>query len=140
MIDIPAALEGADWDRKGPADPSSISELIGAVAEPLPDAYVALLQYSNGGEGPLSIAPGWLQLWPAEKVLRLNKAYFIDTNLHGYFGFGSDGGGELFAFDLRQGRPCKVVMVPFVPMTEAELVIVADDFETFVRAMGREAK
>ena len=138
MIDISAVLEGADWDQKEPVDPLSISELTKAIPEPLPDAYLALLQYSNGGEGPLSIEPAWLQLWPAEDVLRLNRAYHLDTSLPGYLGIGSSGGGELLALSLQHSGSLKVVMIPFIPLTEAELVIVADDFESFIRAIGRE--
>lgn len=69
-------------------------------------------------------------------MIELNKSYQIDKNLPGYFGFGDNGGGELFAFEIIQGKPWKIVMVPFIPMDESEAITIANDFEEFIRAIG----
>lgn len=60
--------------------------------------------------------PGWFQLWPAEKVIEYNNSYKVAENVPGFFGFGSSGGGEMLAFDMRGGKPRKVVMIPFIVM------------------------
>lgn len=126
----------AKWDREAPASPEAIQELVAEAEIELPEEYLTLLLYSNGGEGELAVEPGWFQLWPAEKVVGLNKGYEVEKNVPEFFGFGSSGGGEMLAFDSREGQPWKVVMIPFVPMTVEHAVVIADDFEAFIRAMG----
>ncbi len=92
MIDIAAILKDRDWNKKEPAGQKQIQDLIARAVPGLPQEYIALLQYSNGGEGSLGINPGWFQLWAAEEVMEFNKGYQIDKDLPGYFGFGSNGG------------------------------------------------
>lgn len=69
-------------------------------------------------------------------MIKLNKANEIDKYLPGFFGFGSNGGGELFAFEIIQGEPWKIVMIPFIPMEANEAITIANDFEEFIRAIG----
>lgn len=130
--------QSAQWDRFPPADEDAVAELVAAAGSELPEDYLACLRFSNGGEGELAIEPGWFQLWPAEEVIALNEDYEIEQNAPGYFGFGSSGGGELLAFDTRGGQPWKVVMIPFIPMTGGEAIVIASDFTAFIKAMGRE--
>lgn len=92
---------------------------------------------SNGGGGPLAVQPGWFQLWPAEQVLALNRDYGVRDDLPFLFGFGSNGGGELLAFDTRLGPPWKVAMVPFIGMNEGDIAGVTEDFALFLQATGR---
>jgi hypothetical protein len=81
------------------------------------EAYFSAVAESDGLEGPLSVEPGWIVFWPAAFVLTANADYCVDEFLPGFFGFGSSGGGWMFAFDLRnvsdqrrrverRGRPC----------------------------------
>ncbi len=139
-MDIEAALQGGleGWQyREPPADPTVIAELSAGSSIALPEEYLALLGFSNGGGGELGVEPGWFQLWPAQEVLTLNRDYGIPGFLPGFFGFGSNGGGELLALDLRSGPPYPVVMVPFIPMDADEAVIIAHDFAEFLHALGR---
>ena len=94
----------------------------------LPDEYV---HYWVGGglkEGGLSVEPGWFQLWAPSDIERLNRDYHVQEFVAGFLGFGSNGGGELLAFD-RRGR---VFMIPFVPMTAEKATPVADSWAEFV--------
>ena len=137
MINIAEILKDAVWDIEEPAKPESIESLVANVGKDLPSEYLALLRYSNGGEGSLDIDPGWLQLWSSEQIIEHNRGYEIEENIPGFFGFGSSGGGELLAFDTRNGKPWKVVMIPFIPMSAKEARIIANNFEEFIRAIGR---
>jgi hypothetical protein len=137
MINIAEILKDAVWDTKEPAKAESIERLVAEIGKDLPSEYFALLRYSNGGEGSLDIDPGWLQLWSLEEVLEHNRGYEIEEAIPGFFGFGSSGGGELLAFDTRNGKPWKVVMIPFIPMSAKEAIVIANDFEEFIRAIGR---
>lgn len=124
------------WDREAPASPETVHRLVAESKIELPEEYLALLLYSNGGEGELAVEPGWFQLWPAEKVIELNEGYGVGKNAPGFFGFGSNGGGEMLAFDTRKNKSWKVVMIPFIPMTTEDAIVIADDFKAFVQAMG----
>ncbi len=104
---------------------------------PLSSAYFSQLAASNGGEGDLGVEPGWIALWPAEEVLSLNAAYELTKLLPGFFGFGSNGGGELLAFDLRSGEPYPIVTVPFIPMDLQEAVTIASSFEELRNLIGK---
>ena len=137
-MDISHLLEqsGAKWIRCEPASLDSIQHLVDSAALEFPEEYLAFLAYSNGGGGELGVNPGWFQLWPAEEVVDLNQGYEVEMNIPGFFGFGSNGGGELLAFDARQGRPWPIVMVPFIPMRVEEAIVIADDFAAFILAIG----
>jgi hypothetical protein len=126
----------AKWDGEAPASSEIIRKLVAESKTELPEEYLALLLYSNGGEGELAVEPGWFQLWPAEKVVELNEGYGVEKNAPGFFGFGSNGGGEMLAFDTRECKPWKVVMIPFIPMMMEDAIVIADDFRAFIRAMG----
>jgi hypothetical protein len=130
----------ARWAREPAARPESLRRLRVGARYPLPASYLAFLAFSNGGEGALAVGPGWFVIWPAEEVLESNQGYQVEKELPGFFGFGSDGGGELFAFDTRSPQPWKIVMIPFIPMQERYAVVVAESFEQFVRAMGHERR
>jgi hypothetical protein len=137
MIDIAEILKDAVWDPEQPAKPESIQKLVDNAGKELPEEYLALLGYSDGGDGVLGIEPGWLQLWSSADVLENNKDYEIEEYIPGFFGFGSSGGGELLAFDTRRGKPWKIVMIPFVPMSAELAIVIAKDFDEFIRAIGR---
>jgi len=138
MIDIAEILKDATWDKEKPANPDSIQKLVDNAEKELPEDYLALLSYSDGGEGMIGVEPGWLQLWSSVDVLELNKGYKIKKYIPGFFGFGSSGGGELLAFDTQSGEPWKIVVIPFIPMSAKEAIVIAKDFEEFIRAIGRD--
>ncbi len=74
------------------------------------------------------VAPGWFQLWPLSQIEALNRDYQVQAYAPGFLGFGSSGGGELFAFD-NQG--C-IVMIPFIGMSLSEAITIAESWNDFV--------
>ncbi len=127
----------AGWEPASPAEPADIAEVAAKAPFPLPAEYLEFLSRSNGGEGELGADPGWFVLWRAEQVLSLNRSYHVPEELPGFFGIGSNGGGELLAFDSRSGMPYPVVAVPFIPMEAQESLIVAETFGRFTELMGK---
>ena len=125
-------MESTIW--RGPASEDSIQALIRAVSMPLPEAYIEFLRRHNGGEGAVVIEPGWISLWPAEEVVELNAQYDVAEYFPGYFVFGSDGGGEMLAFEMQDGSDCKVVMLPFIGDVSDRIVIAAS-FEAFLNSI-----
>lgn len=66
-----------------------------------PSDYRDLIKSSDGAEELLPNA--YLVLWPLEKTVGINgrDAYGLLESLPGLLLIGSDGGGELLAFDMR---------------------------------------
>ena len=127
------------WTPGPGATQDAIDALRRAAPIELPSAYLEQLRRSNGGEGDLAVEPGWIVFWPAEEVIENNQGYEVEQWVPGLFGFGSNGGGELLAFDTREGQPFPIVMVPFIPMELEEAVVIAKDFAELLRHLGRSA-
>jgi hypothetical protein len=128
----------AGWTRRPPATEAAIQTLAARCGFPLPEEYLAFLRYSNGGEGFLCIEPWYVQLCSAEVLVEYNHDYNVEEFLPGWFAIGSNGGGEMLAIRKRDGSPCPVYMVPFIPMAESDAVQIAHDFEMFAMALGRD--
>ena len=125
------------WRPVEPAPKGVVEALAVAASIPLPAAYLEFLRRCNGGEGDFAAQPLWISFWPAEQVLELNRGYEIDRYFPRFFGFASNGGGELLAFDTRDGEPYPVVMIPFIPLDVEESIVVAADFDDVLSRAGR---
>lgn len=132
-------LPRTNWHREPPAEPDAVQTLLLQSGVDLPESYIQFLKFSNGGEGELGVSPGWFALWPAEEVLELNKGFGVQKWLPNFFGFGSNGSGELLAFDTRKTRPWSIYAVPFDVLEEEAALVVADSFAVFVEAIGQTA-
>lgn len=124
------------WWPVAPASRHLVEALRASAPISLPDFYLEQLLISNGGEGDLGVEPGWIVFWPAEEVIERNAGYDVPSNVPGFFGFGSNGGGELLAFDARGAQPFPIVMIPFIPMEEGEAVRIADSFSELQTKIG----
>jgi len=124
-------VESAVWRGESPASEVAIQQLLSNSGIALPAAYLNHLRCSNGGEGDLSIEPYWVSFWKAEEVVELNRSYEVAQNIPGFFGFGSNGGGELLAFKVSDSEPFPIYRVPFIVMAQEDAVLIAQDFETF---------
>jgi hypothetical protein len=128
----------AVW-RAGTPIATAVVVALASIFPGLPDTYLAQVREDDSAEGDLAVEPGWIALWPAADVARHNAGYRVSELLPGFLGFGSNGSGELLAFDTR-AHPWRVCMIPFVPMNESEAVEIAPDFETLARHFGRNTK
>lgn len=124
------------WRPRPGASEEALLKLRREARIELPDAYLDQLATSNGGEGDLGTEPGWIVIWPAEDVIRHNVGYSIPDVLPGFFGFGSNGGGEFLAFDTRSAEPYGVAMVPFIGMQVEDAVQIATSFEELRALIG----
>lgn len=124
---------GALW--QSPAAEDSIQSLVDGVGFVLPESYIEFLGTHNGGEGDVATQAGWVSLWPAEEVVGLNEEYNVAEYFPGYFAFGSDGGGEMLAFEVINGRGSRVVMLPFVGDV-ADAKVVAESFNVFLDSIS----
>jgi hypothetical protein len=125
-----------EWSPERPASCEAIelAELQNKVV--FPDTYQEFLKYSNGGSGDLPVPPFLLIFWKCEELLSRNQLYEIENNVPGFFGIGSNGAGEMFAFKTNE-IPWAVYIIPFIPMDESEAIRVADDFQGLLRMIGK---
>jgi hypothetical protein len=127
----------ADWkgllsnfECRAPADDSAIRRFEQESGDCLPEDYKQFLRHSDGGQG-FVLSSAYLILWPVEQLLEMNKAYEVAEYAPGLVLFGSDGGGEALAFDMRSdAKP--VVVVPFVGMDLDAIWPVAATFKSFL--------
>lgn len=120
----------SDWSFNGPPRGSYLDETESALGRKLPSDYVRFMREIDGGTG--FISDNYLILWKAEELLTFNREYEIEMYAPGLFLFGSSGGGEGFAFDMRDEK-MGVVMVPFIGMSLTDAKPIAPGFDDFLR-------
>jgi hypothetical protein len=120
------------FNRNAPASVEAIREVESMLKAPLPLDYVDFLLYADGGEG--FVGNSYLVLWPTKDLVTLNEAYGFPEFTPGLFAFGSDGGSEAFAFDMRSPSN-QAVMVPFVGMALSEIFLIGSNFIKFLERM-----
>ncbi|MDT9600230.1 SMI1/KNR4 family protein [Sphingosinicella rhizophila] len=118
-----------------PADPDDMSAAEIGFHKPLPDDYKAFLSEHDGGEG--FIGEHYVVLWRASDLLRFNSEYQVGEYAPGLIAFGSNGGGEGFAFDTRC-HPYAVVIVPFIGMSLADSIPAATSFTSLIERMKKD--
>ncbi|WP_121629809.1 SMI1/KNR4 family protein [Tropicibacter alexandrii] len=115
-------LEDKDWQIEAGATESEIAGLIAASAHPLPADYLSYLNFSNGGEGPLSIDPQWLVLDNTALVAHFLREGTFAEFFPGLVVIGSNGAGEAIAFDFRQGVAKGVVCFDMTNIDSTESI------------------
>jgi len=78
----------------------------------LPEDYRRYLETDGTDAAVTEGDPGYFQLWHPDEIEEMNRSYGVIEHTPGYLGFGSDGGGEMLAFDATGA----VFMLPFVGM------------------------
>lgn len=117
------------------ANPGAPEEALSAFVGILPHEYLAFLCRRNGGEG--FVGENYLILWKAGELLELNEGYEAPKYAPDLFLFGSNGGGEAFAFDKRE-QPWPIVMVPFIGMQLNEAIPAGRTFSEFLRRLAQD--
>ncbi len=139
MLDVAGLLAESrrGWAAGPPGDEAAIGSLQRSAPVELPSESIDLLRHSDGGEGPIALPPLYFMLYPAEYAAELNASDEHRDLYPGYCAFGSNGGLESIAFDVRAARPWPVVMYDPVAGVESAVVIAAD-MASFVSAIGLE--
>lgn len=101
----------------------------------LPDDFIHYLQSDAPHCGELPDFPSYFEIWPEEEMEQWNKEYQVGEYAPGFFGFATNGGGEMYAFGPDGG----IYALPFIGMepkvakrlaaswTEFEKKILKDD-------------
>ena len=97
------------------------------------------MRFTNGGEGPLALAPMWFQLYAVKDCIDLCLNQRVLEQFPTFMFFGSNGGLESIAFDLRVGPPWPIVMVDQVAGPESAKEI-APNIGAFIESIGIDAE
>lgn len=124
------------FNCNSPVGDRRITEFEDSMELKLPNKYIEFLKISNGGEGFIG-DNSYAILWAVEELLELNYEYKVKEYAPGLLLFGSNGGGEAFAFDIRK-LPWNIVQVPFVGMDLEYIEIFSDDFFGFLECLYNE--
>jgi hypothetical protein len=122
----------AKFNANPPTDAASIRQFETESGLHLPEDYTKFLQEADGGEG--FVGNAYVIFWRVGELLEMNRAYQVADYAPGLFLFGSDGGGEAFAFDTRSDRK-PIVSVPFVGMELKSVRPVASHFKAFLEEL-----
>jgi cell wall assembly regulator SMI1 len=122
-----------DFNALPPASAKALQTAEQAIGKPLPDDYKSFLLEHNGGEG--FIGEHYLILWKVEELSDFNDGYEVSKHAPGFIVFGSNGGGDGFAFDTRKS-PYRVMQVPFVGMSADDGFRVAESFNELLTRMS----
>ena len=116
-----------------PAGAQAVSWFERDAGTKLPEDYVKFLDWTNGGEGYIG-SHSYVILWRVGELKEMNEAYQAAIYAPGLFLFGSNRGGEAFAFDMRPERS-GVVAVPFLGMDVSLARPIASSFDGFLQAI-----
>lgn len=120
----------ASWKLNGPASLSSIQSVEEELKISFPEDYKDFLLWSNGGESLRNEIS--LSLWPVVFIPTSNRDYSVFKYLgNKIIGFGTDGGGILYAFDFNLNIP-SIVSCPLGDLDPNEIKQVSSSFEKFI--------
>ena len=121
-----------EFNGNPPADMSAVHKFEQEAGFRLPESYVQFLLRANGGKG--FIGPAFVVFWRVGELLENNRGYEAVENVPELFLFGSDGGGEAFAFNISNGGT-PIVMVPFIGMELDEACPLGATFDAFLETL-----
>lgn len=127
-----------NWKKFSPATETEIEELKSLIKIELPESFLNLLRFSNGGEGDIALPPLIFRLDEVQEIINLRKNEFYKNEFPNYLFFGGNGGLEMIAFDLRK-MPYAIVMIDPIAGEESAIEI-APNITEFIKAIGSEYK
>lgn len=101
----------------------------------LPGQYKEFMAARDGGEG--FVGDNYLVVWRIGELIEFNKDYQVAEFAPGLVLFGTDGGGEAFAFDTREGEGMQIRVVPQIGMEFRCAKAVARTFGEFIERLAR---
>ena len=120
--------ENIEWYKSEGANDFELAKLQKIVNFELPQAYIELLRFSNGGEGSLRVQPFYFVLDSVQNAVSYYESEASKT-LPEYFIFGSNAGGELLAIKQSAGS---IVSIDSCNSNIEEIVCIASSFSEFL--------
>ena len=121
-----------DADGRKIKEEKTINKTINEIEEKfkvkLPQEYIKYMENNNEYTGILN--EQYYNIWKSEDIISMNNNYQVQELFPNLIYFGSNGGGEAFAFD-KSNNMC-IVSIPFIG-TEKDKIIVANNFNDFMK-------
>ncbi len=118
-------------DSQG-ATEQELDSAAAALGIELPEDYRAVMRRINGGA--CDFGGSWIVLQSLEAAIERN-ASFKEAGFPPFIFFGSDGGGEGYAWDLRPERHARYVVVPFIVPEDEAVIPCGDTLEEFLSVL-----
>jgi hypothetical protein len=118
----------AQLAKQGPPPAGALPAAGRALNFSWPPDYAAFIGETGECEG--FVGASYVALWSPDELLERNEGYGFREYARNLVAFGSDGGGEAFAFDRSEST---IVMVPFVGMDQP--VVLGRSFREFLRRL-----
>jgi hypothetical protein len=99
----------------------------------LPQDYIEFMLESDGFEGSIGKSE-YIVIWPLYYIVPGNKVGYNGQFIEGLVYFGSNGGGEGYAFDARDGR-MSVIMRPWIGLAFEDAVPCGNTFSEFIERL-----
>jgi SMI1 / KNR4 family (SUKH-1) len=127
-----------NWNGSLPATDLEIEQLLSSTKIDLPQEFLDLLKFSNGGEGDIALPPLIFQLYKIQEIIELAKDEFYQEYFPNFLFFGGNRGLEMTAFDLRT-KLYPIVMIDSISGEESAIET-APTIVEFINAIGLEYK
>lgn len=101
--------------REEPAE-TTLRQVEGRFRTSFPADYRAFASWYRGFENSMGVH--YVQLWRIEALIEQNEGYDIQHYLPAVIGIGSNGGGELIAFDTSQPDAFRIILTPFLGLED----------------------
>ena len=124
-----------EMDFAAPADDELIIRTECEMGVEFPEQYKEFMKITNGAEGALG-ENSYLAIWSLDEIASLNEDYGVRKFTPGLVYFGSDGGGNAYAFDYRGATPV-IVEFPFDSIHIEDAVKIADTLEAFISELNK---
>lgn len=117
------------------ANDSELDAAASSLGIELPEDYRAVMSRVNGGEA--EFGESWFVLWSVADVVERNAGYQFAEFAPGFTLFGSDGGGEGYAWDTRPDRESLYTSIPFIAPDPKAAITCGNTFEEFMATLHR---
>jgi hypothetical protein len=115
--------------KNPPINSMAIQQIVNVLKLGWPSDYLEVFSFMNGGEG--FIGDGYCRLYPLDELISLNESFSVKEFAPEIFIFGSNGGGEAFAFNITTS-PVSIVKIPFIPMDAEAAELLGKTFREFL--------
>src|SRR5215472_3401543 len=122
-------------DRDPAPNPVQVKQFQEHAPQNLPRTYVRFLESCSGARGKIPCDTGYIEFFAAEAALDQNRKHHVGENLPGFFAFGSDGGDELYVFDLRGEDGAPVCCVSSKATDIAGVSRITNSFSEFLEGI-----
>lgn len=121
------------FEKNPPINSLEVQKIANAINFDLPSDYLEIFSFMNGGEG--FIGNEYCRLYPLDELISLNESFSVKEFAPEIFVFGSNGGGEAFAFKATTSS-VSIVKIPFIPMDVGFAELLGKTFRNFLASFN----